>query len=319
MPVPEAPTSMVSDTALPPAERFDFGQAGHVSTDEMRSVRATDEQFARSLTHALSAWLRTDLAITPQPLQQGSFQEFLDSAEQHYLLPLDLPEHHARGMLAWPLRLVPEVVDLLLGGRGGVPELGREMTEVEESVLGAVLEIVVRERNAAWHYIGMRMVTGERERDGQERRMLPPQEKMVLLRFHVTVPGAGGDLLFCVPVSALNNTLRTFSATRAVRRPRNDQERERVEAALRHARLRASLCFQTVRVPAAELQAMQPGSLLRLPLSSSAPAELRLSNVPCCAAQAVRTGERRGARLQHPLPAASIGNPSLLPALSPSA
>ena len=289
-----------ADAGAPVAERFDFGQAGHISSDEMRSVRATDEQFARSLTHALSAWLRVDLTVTPQPLQQQSFHEFLEAAEHHYLLPLDLPDHHARGVLAWPLRMVPEVVDLLLGGRGGVPEFSREMTEIEESVLHAVLEIILRERNAAWQYIGMRVEAGERERDGHERRLLPAQEKMVTLRFGLAVPGVGGDLLLCLPVSALNNTLRTFSAARAVRRPRSDQERQRVEAALRQAKLHASLCFRTVRVSAAELQSMQPGSVLRLPLSSSAPAELRLSNVPVGAAEAMRTGERRGLRLQLP-------------------
>ena len=82
-----------------------------------------------------------------------------------------------------------------------------------------------------------------------------------------------------------------------MKRARPVEERERMEAALRGARVMAGLCFPPVRIAAAELQQLRPGSLLRLPLSQHAPAELRVSDTVIATATAVRTDERRAARV----------------------
>lgn len=283
-------------------ERFDFGQAGHINSDQLRTLRSLDEQFARNLTNTLSAWLRVNLSVTSLASRQQGFQQFLESVGGSYLLPVQLVDQHVRGALAWHLRLVPEVVDLLLGGSGSVAELDRELTEIEEAVLLSVLEIVVRELNTAWQYIGVRFEMQERERDGQERRLMAGQEKTICLRYEIVMPGATGELCFCFPVSALNTSLRAFVATRDLPRNRPPEERDRIGRALRLAKVKAGLCFPPVRVSAAELQQLKPGSLLRLPQSQSVTAELRLSDTVLCPAHAVRMGERRAARVTvHPL------------------
>lgn len=278
-------------------ERFDFGQAGHINSDQLRTLRSLDEQFARSLTHTLSAWLRVNLSVTPLPSKQQSFQQFIEGTGGNYLLPVQLVDQHVRGALALQLRLVPEVVDLLLGGSGGVAALERELTEIEEAVLLSVLEIVVRELNTAWQYIGVRFEMQERERDGQERRLMTAPEKTICLRYEIGMPGATGELCFCFPVAAFNTSLRAFVATRDLPRHRLPEERDRVGRALRLAKLKAGLCFPPVRVSASQLQQLQPGSLLRLSQSQSVVAELRLSDTVLCPAQAVRLGERRAARV----------------------
>ena len=250
--------------AAKPIERFDFGQAGHISADQLRTLRSIDEQFARNLTHTLSAWLRVNLAVSPLPNEQQPFQTFAESCGTDYVLPIQLMQHPVRGALQWSMRLVPEVVDLLLGGSGGVPELDRELTEIEETVLLSVVEIVVRELNAAWLHIGLSFEMQPRDRDGQQNRLMAAQEKTLCMRYEVTMPGVAGELSFCFPVSALNTSLRAFAAIRDIPRPRPAEERQRMEAALRGARVQAGLCFPPVRIPAGVLQQLRPGSLLRL-------------------------------------------------------
>lgn len=292
---------MVTDSESAPRPQaephvsFDFGQAGHINSDQLRTLRSLDEQFARNLTNTLSAWLRTNFSVTPLPSQQQSFQQFLGGVEGNYLVPIQLTDQHVRGALMWHLRLVPEVVDLLLGGSGGVAELDRDLTEIEEAVLLSVLEIVTRELNTAWQYIGVRFEMQERERDGQERRLMVSHEKTICLRYEVSMPGATGELCFCFPASALNTSLRAFVANRDLPRNRPQEERDRMQASLRYARVKAGLCFPAIRVSAAQLQQLRPGSLLRLPQSQNVAAELRLSDTFLCPAHAMRTGERRAA------------------------
>ncbi len=289
------PAEDTLETTAP--ERFDFGQAGHISTDQFRILRSVDEQFARSLTNTLSAWLRTNLAVTPQPAQQGTFKQFLEKPERSYMIPVELPDHHVRGVLRWPFRLVSEVVDLLLGGSGSVAELDRDLTEIEEAVLLAVLEIVMRELNTAWQYIGVRFEMGERERDGQERALMAAQEKIVSLHFELAMPSATAELSFCFPSSALNTSLRLFAANRAAPRQRSEEELSRIRGLLSAARIKAGMCFPPVLVSADELLRLQPGSILRLPLSQNTPGELRLGDKALFEAMPVRTGERRAARV----------------------
>ncbi len=283
--------------AVTPLERFDFGQAGHISVDQLRILKSIDEQVARNLTHTLSAWLRVNMTVLPLPNEQQPFQLFAEASAADYVLPIQLTEHHVRGALQWNMRLVPEVVDLLLGGSGNVPAMDRELTEIEETVLLSVVELVVRELNAAWQHIGLSFEMQSRDRDGQQNRLMAAQEKTLCMRYEVTMPGVTGELCFCFPVSAVNTSLRAFAAIRDVPRPRSPEERHRMETALRGVRVNAGLCFPPVRIPAIELQQLRPGSLLRLPLSQHAAAELRLSDTVVCAASAVRTSERRAVRV----------------------
>ncbi len=285
------------DSSPSAIERFDFGQAGHISADQLRTLRSLDEQFARSMTHTLSAWLRTNLTVQSTPNEQKTFHVFAEAMGSDYVVPLQLVEHHVRGALQWSMRLVPEVVDLLLGGSGGVPELSRDLTEIEETVLLSVLELVVRELNNAWHHIGLTFAMGERDRDGQQNRLMAASEKTFCMRYEIAIPGAVGELNLCFPVSAINTSLRAFAAVRDVKRPRPPEERDRMEAALGNARVKAGLCFPPVRIAASTLQQLRPGSLLRLPLSQHASAELRFSDTVVCTATAVRTSDRRAARV----------------------
>ncbi len=50
---------------------FNFSRTGMVASDQLRTLRTLDEQFARNLTHTLGAWLRTAVTVTPLPPKQG--------------------------------------------------------------------------------------------------------------------------------------------------------------------------------------------------------------------------------------------------------
>jgi flagellar motor switch protein FliM len=277
---------------------FNFSRAGLIGNEQLRTLRTVDEQFARNLTHTLGAWMRTNITIAPQAAEQTVFSHFVEKTSGAcHVVPVRLDPLQARGALSLDLRLAPSIIDILLGGSGRTSEWKRDLTEIEEAVLGSVLEIVVREWNVVWSALGIAFVTQTRERDGAGQRMMPLQEKIFCCKFQVTLAELMGEVMFCLPSSALTSTLKAVSHRRERQRQRTPEERTRMSQRLGAACLCAHLQFPAMRLSAVDLRSLTPGSLLPLPLANGVSAELRVGDVAVFRAQPVRAGGHRAAQI----------------------
>lgn len=281
---------------------FNFSRAGLVGNDQLRTLRTLDEQFARNLTHTLGAWLRTNITITPQPAIQLVFSQFMEqTAAGAFVLPLRMAPLGVRAALSMDLRLAPAVIDLLLGGSGRTAVIDRDLTEIEEAVLISVLDIVLREWTSAWSAMGVEYVGEQRERESRGHRLMPLQEKVLLVRLTVTLADVSGDVLFCIPTAAVTSTLKAMSHRHDLQRQRTTEERVRMEQRVGDARTIVTLHLPSMRLFARDIQALKPGMMLPLPLQDGMLAELRVGDVPIYRARPVRYGEHRGAQLTQAL------------------
>jgi flagellar motor switch protein FliM len=288
------------DIAEGGVKAFNFSRAGLLANDQLRTLRTLDEQFARNLTHTLGAWLRTNIAISPQPAEQSVFSQFMEKAAMgRHVVPLRLEPLQVRGAMSLDLQLAPAIIDLLLGGSGRVGAFSRDLTEIEEAVLGSVLDIVLREWSSAWTPFGLEFIAGTRSRDSHGQRLMPLQERTFCSRFQVTLADLTGELVFCLPSSSLISTLKAVSHRRDRQRQRTVEEHARMMHRLGGAGLQAQLHFPSMRLSAKDLRELQPGSLLPLPLPRGVSGELRVGGVAVFRAQPVRAGEHRAAQIVH--------------------
>ncbi len=113
-----------------------------------------NDLFARNLTHNLAAWLRTRFQVNLVSAEQIVFNEFLlRIPEISYVASVRLEPLGALSVLQLDLALVPPIIDLLLGGEGR-DGTQRELTDIEESIVASVAEIICRELTAAWQPVG---------------------------------------------------------------------------------------------------------------------------------------------------------------------
>src|SRR3954454_1060197 len=134
---------------------YNFSSAGQISTDQLGAISMLNDLFARNLTHNLAAWLRTRFQVSLVSAEQIPFNEFLlRIPEISYVASVRLEPLGALAVLQLDLALAPPIVDLLLGGEGK-PGIVREITDIEESILGSVVEVVCRELSAAWQSVGL--------------------------------------------------------------------------------------------------------------------------------------------------------------------
>ena len=292
------PDEMTEAATPVEVERFNFGRTGHLPTDHQRTLRTLDEQFARNLTYTLGAWLRTDVAVSPRPNEQSTFFVFAERASASmYMVPVRMEPLHVRGALAVQLELMPPMIDLLLGGSGRPAQYaGRDLTEIEQAILGSVLEIILRELTGAWRSLNVEFLLEHRDGDGQDRLMLAT-ERVLLFHFELLMPELRGQLSLCLPASAMNTVLRKLSHRHGRPRLRSPEEREAALKRLEDARVHASLVLPPVRLSAGTLAELAPGRLLRMGLPSHSTGQIVLGGFEVAQAAPVSVGERRGAHL----------------------
>jgi flagellar motor switch protein FliM len=276
---------------------YNFSRAGHIGKEQMRAVGTVNEQFARTLTNNLSAWLRSEFTVEPRAPEQQVHGEFVGRLDGPQVLwSLHLEPLGAVGVLQMDGAVAAPLVDLLLGGPGVAGEL-RELTTIEEAVLGAVVEIVLRELNRSWAKNGLQLTLDKSEPRANAMRLMPTTEKIVMSGFAVTIPNVAGRMSVVLPSAVLHTLLRHGTGEQERPRRRSVETRARLTQLLGETGFGAVLQFPTVRLAASEIADLSEGRILRLPLPKHAAAELRIGGLPFFRAHAVQHGEHRGARL----------------------
>ncbi|MGA7243948.1 MAG: hypothetical protein WBX19_12230 [Terracidiphilus sp.] len=277
---------------------YNFGRAGQISNEQMRAISMLNDLFARNLTHNLAAWLRSRFQVNLVSAEQISFNEFLMRIpEISYVASVRLEPLGALSVLQLDLALAPPIIDLLLGGDGKEGPL-RELTDIEEAILVSVVEIICRELTSAWQSVGLSFNFEHRQMQTQVARIMSVNERTLCLSFEIRMPQGSGLLNLAFPAVVANTILRRLTSDWGRHRRHAPETRARLETAAKRIRFGGSLQLPTVRIAAREIEDLQPGSLLRLGLSTSVAAEWRVAGQRVASAQAMRHGVHRAACLQ---------------------
>ena len=278
-------------------EMYNFSSAGQISTDQLRAISMLNDLFARNLTHNLSASLRARFQVNLVSAEQIAFNDFLlRIPEISYVASVRLEPLGALSVLQLEMSLAPPVIDLLLGGEGKEGAL-RELTDIEESILGSVVEIICRELTAAWQPVGMSFNLDRRQMLTQVARIISVNEKTLCLSFEIRMPHSSGLLNLAFPAVVSNAILRrlTVDFGRTNRHPAETQAR--MEERARRIRFGTVLQLPRVAIPARSLEELAPGSVLRFDLPAQTPPLWCAAGHVLSTAQPVREGAHRGARV----------------------
>lgn len=279
---------------------YSFSSAGQISNEQLRAISLLNDLFARNLTHNLAAWLRTRFHVNLVSAEQIPFHEFLLRVpEISYAASVRLEPLGALSVVQLDLALAPPIIDLLLGGDGKEGPL-RELTDIEEAILGSVVEMICRELTVAWQPVGLSFNFEKRQMQTQIARLMPVSEKTLCLSFEIRMAQSSGLLNLAFPAVVANTILRRLTSDFGRRTRHLPETRERIETIVRSIRFGSSVQLPSVRVAASELQALKAGSVLGLDLSAATPPHLRIGGQVLSHVEVVRQDNRRAARLTEP-------------------
>ena len=292
--MPEEPRSDIRAKVVP----YNFSSSGQISTEQLRAISMLNDLFARNLTHNLAAWLRTRFQVNLVSAEQIPFNEFLlRIPEISYAASVRLEPLGALSVLQLDLALAPPIIDLLLGGDGREGTL-RELTDIEEAILGSVVEIICRELTAAWQPVCLSFNFERRQMQTQVARIMSVNEKTLCLSFEIRMPHSSGLLNLAFPAVVANTILRRLTSDWGRRRRHAPETRSRMEASVRRIRFGGALQLPPVRLPAKSIENLEPGSVLRFDLPANTMPEWRVGGQVLSRAQAVRQGAHRAARVE---------------------
>lgn len=276
---------------------YSFSRAGQINNEQMRAVSLLNDMFARNLTHNLGAWLRSVFQVNLVSAEQMPFNEFmLRIPEVAYVGSVRLEPLGALSVLQLDLSLAPPMIDLLLGGEGKAGAV-RELTDIEDSILTSVVDVICRELSSAWQPVGLSFNFEKRQMQTQIARIMPVTEKTLCLSFEIRMPEASGLLNLAFPAVVSNTILRRLIGEWGRQRRHSPDIRERIRERVEHIHFGAALQLPPVRIAARELRDLTAGQILRLPAPFNRQCELRVSGVPMFAAQVVNQEEHRSAHL----------------------
>ena len=183
----------------------------------------------------------------------------------------------------------------------------RELTDIEESIVGSVVEIVCRELTNAWQPVGLSFNFERRQMQTQTARIMPVTEKTLCLSFEIRMAESSGLLNLAFPAVVANTILRRLTGEWGGRRRHAAESRNRIEKTARNLVFGTALQLPSVRLEARVLEDLEVGQLIRLNLAANVGAEMRAGGQLLFHAQPVRLGPHRGARLEARVDA--IGQP----------
>lgn len=277
---------------------YNFASAGQISTEQLRAISMLNDLFARNLTHNLAASLRTRFQVNLVSAEQITFNDFLlRIPEISYVASVRLEPLGALSVLQLEMSLAPPVIDLLLGGDGREGQL-RELTDIEESILASVVEIICRELTAAWQPVGLTFNFERRQMLTQAGRIISVNEKTLCLSFEIRMPHASGLLNLAFPAVVSNTILRRLTVDWGRSRRHAPELKAHLDGLARQIRFGTSLQLPRVRLAASAVEDLKPGTILRFDLPERTPALWCASGEVLARARALCQGDQRAARIE---------------------
>ena len=285
----------------PRAESYDFRRTDRIAKDQLRTIHLLHENFARSLSSSLSAYLRSYVVVNLISVEQLSFLEFTQAlSSPTCLITLGMKPYDGSAILEINPSLVFPIVEMLLGGNGKSPtQVLREITEIEQSVLEGVIRVILNDLRAAWTPVAsIEFSLENQETEPQLLQILAHNEAVVAIGIEVRIGEASGMMNLGIPSIVIKMLRQKFDQHRTVRKAlASEAEQARILNLVRPAaiHLDARLPEQKVSVP--DLLELNEGDVLLLDYSADSPVDLIVNGKPKFAGSVIATSGRRALHL----------------------
>jgi flagellar motor switch protein FliM len=306
---PQEPVATDTSTTIQP---YNFRRPDRVSKDQLRALHFLHDRFAVNLSTSLSAFLRSVTEVSITSVEQFAYSEFLMSLpDPTAFYAIALPPVDTMGALELNPSIAFTMIDRMLGGAGQSTGPDRALTEIEQNVLDAVVDLVLHHLTETWKAIvDVEFRIHARETRPQMLQVTSANEIVILLGFDVRMGESRGMLSICIPASSIES-MEDKVAQGWHRQPRQptDQETMRLRVNLGRLPLPVTALIQT-QVLARDIVDLEPGDLLVLGRSASEPIDVHVGQIRRFGGRLTRTKDSAAVRIDS-LSGHGVGSPGV--------
>ncbi len=194
-------------------KRYDFKRPDRFSKDQLKMLEMMHEAFARHFGTALSSFIRTIAEIDIISVKQASFSEYINAVPNPTAMTVFSFEP-LRGNCVLEINptIIFPIIDRVLGGPGNPLSKERELTDIEQVVVGKLAVKALDSLKDAWDRVIQ--VTPEivnKETNPQFVQLVAPSEMCLLIKFNVKVKEHRGTMSICFPYLVLEAVVNKLS------------------------------------------------------------------------------------------------------------
>ena len=259
---------------------YDFKRPERVSKDQMRSLEAIHEGFARNFGASLSAFLRTIVEIRVATIEQLTYSEFIHSLPNPTCFNL-LEASPLEGQLCMeisPLIVYP-IIDRLLGGSSAelfIPQ--RPLTLIEWRLVERITDRALATLTEVWSSLTeVKFELAETESNPHLVQIVAPNEVVVVIGLEIKMGTRAGTMTLCLPFNVIEpvmGKLATQNWLSYQRRASSQQQKDQITTHLKSAEVGLRVFLAETTITVSELLGLQPGDII--PTGKPATAELIL-------------------------------------------
>ncbi len=291
---PEAPSNK-------PAVAFDFRRPDRISKAQLRAIHQLHDNFVRALASSLSAYLRSYVIVNLVSVEQLSYSEFLECLPSPTCLAaLGLKPYDGNAILELNSALIFPVIEILLGGDGKLQfSSQREVTEIEQVLLGGFLGLVLRDLHDAWKFVTLLDFTIERlETEPQFLQIMSPSEAVVAVAIEIRIGDAVGMMNIAMPSIIVKMMRQKFDQQWLLRKAASTElEQARVLQLIESSELHTEALLTGPNMMLRDLIDLEEGDVLGLEFPVGQPLDLLLSGSRKYCGEVVNSGSRAAFRV----------------------
>lgn len=194
-------------------KRYDFKRPDRFSKDQLKMLEMMHEAFARHFGTALSSFIRTIAEIDIISVKQASFAEYINGVPNPTAMTVFSFEP-LRGNCVLEINptIIFPIIDRVLGGPGNPLAKERELTDIEQVVVGKLAVKALDSLKDAWdRVIQVNPEIVNKETNPQFVQLVAPSEMCLLIKFNVKVKEHKGTMSICFPYLVLEAVINKLS------------------------------------------------------------------------------------------------------------
>jgi flagellar motor switch protein FliM len=251
---------------------YDFKRPEKFSKDQIRQIQMIHETFARLVTTALSAKLRSILGIHVSSVDHLTCEEFLRSIPNptalgvihlDFLQETGQEQGYGSALLEIDPAITFTIIDRIFGGAGEHYKINRELTDIEISVMEEIISDFLANLKEAWsRVINLRPRLKKIETNPNYAWIVSANEMVVLITLEAKIGESEGMINLAFPADLLEAMLENPDT--ASQKEEHPEFTENLLINLQHS-------FSTEGMSLHELVKLKPGDLILLSENFSRP------------------------------------------------
>jgi len=186
-------------------QHYDFRRPDRFPREQKRRLQKISEDMAKAIGNSFSRMLRTNVNVELIAIEEFSYEVFVNSfTDITCANVLNLKPLHGLGLLTIDVGLCLSVLDRGLGGPGKIPQKIRALTQIEEGVVGVVLEQMLADISLCWaQLVHIEWKIEKVDMDIKAVQVVHSTDVVISINFAASGDLGNGTIILCMPVSSL--------------------------------------------------------------------------------------------------------------------